>query len=104
MLYLYIFGTHLRFYIKCARTLCRTVNQMGGNIVVVCWLLNVPATCCVSQGRLSSDKLKCCHIEIEVPDQTFNLTQSQYTDTGPTSPNADPTTDARQSSHWSASF
>ena len=27
-----------------------------------------------------------CHTEIEVADQTFYLTQSQYTDTGPTSP------------------
>ena len=30
--------------------------------------------------------------EIEVADQTFHLTQSQYTDTGPTSPSADPIT------------
>ena len=34
----------------------------------------------------------CCHTEIEVEDQTFYLTQSQYTDTGPTSPSADPIT------------
>ena len=32
----------------------------------------------------------CCHSEIEVADQTFYLTQSQYTGTGPTSPSADP--------------
>ena len=32
----------------------------------------------------------CCHTEIEVVDQTVHLTQSQYTDTGPTSPSADP--------------
>ena len=31
-------------------------------------------------------------VEIEVADQIFHLTQSQYTDTGPTSPSADPTT------------
>ena len=37
----------------------------------------------VSQERMCSDKLKCCHTEIEVADQTFYLTQSQYTDTGP---------------------
>ena len=33
--------------------------------------------------------LRCCHTEIEVADQTFHLTQSQYTDTGLTSPSTD---------------
>ena len=57
----------------------------------------------VSQGRICSDKLTCCHTEIEVADQTFYLTQSRYTDTGPTSPSADPITPgAWQGSHWSA--
>ena len=32
----------------------------------------------------------CCHTEAEVANQTCCLTQSQYTDTGPTSPRADP--------------
>ena len=59
----------------------------------------------VSQGRICSDKFTCCHTEIEVAGQTFYLTQSQYTDTGPTSPRADPMTpDAWQGSHWSANF
>ena len=59
----------------------------------------------VSQGRICSDNFTCCHTEIEVADQTFYLTQSQYTDTGPTSPSADPTTPgAWQGSHWSANF
>ena len=44
----------------------------------------------VSQGRICSDNVACCHTEIEVADQTFYLTQSQYNDTGPTSPSADP--------------
>ena len=35
----------------------------------------------VSQGRICSDNFTCCHTEIEVADQTFYLTQSQYTDT-----------------------
>ena len=53
----------------------------------VCWLLNVPATLrVVSQGRICSDNLTCCHTEVEAADQTFYLTQSQYTDTGPNSP------------------
>ena len=59
----------------------------------------------VSQGRICSDNLTCCHTEIEVADPTFYLTQSQYTDTGPTSPSADPITPgAWQGSHWSANF
>ena len=45
------------------------------------------------------------HTEIEVADQTFYLTQSQYTDTRPTSPSTDPITPgAWQGSHWSANF
>ena len=59
----------------------------------------------VSQGRICSDNFTCCHTEIQVADQTFYLTQSQYTDTGPTSPSADPVTPgAWQGSHWSAHF
>ena len=59
----------------------------------------------VSQGRICSDNFTCCHTEIEVADQAFYLTQSQYTDTGPTSPSADPVTPgAWQGSHWSANF
>ena len=59
----------------------------------------------VSQGRICSDNFTCCHTEIEVADQTFYLTQSQYTDTGPTSPSADPITSGSwQGSHWNANF
>ena len=57
----------------------------------------------VSQGRICTDNFTCCHTEIEAADQTFHLTQSQCTDTGPTSPSADPITPgALQGSHWSA--
>ena len=59
----------------------------------------------VSQGRICEDNFTCCHTEIEVADPTFYLTQSQYTDTGPTSPSADPITPgAWQGSHWSVNF
>ena len=59
----------------------------------------------VSQGRICEDNFTCCHPEIQVADPTFYLTQSQYTDTGPTSPSADPITPgALQGSHWSANF
>ena len=55
----------------------------------------------VSQGRICSDKFNCCYTEIEVADQTFYLTQSQYTDIGPTIPSTDPITPgALQGSHW----
>ena len=59
----------------------------------------------VSQGGICSDNFTCCHTEIEAADETFYLTQSQYTDTGPTSPNADPRKPgAWQGSLWSAHF
>ena len=59
----------------------------------------------VSQERICLDNFTCCHTEIEVADQTFYLTQSQYTDTGPTSPTSDPITPGSwQGSHWSANF
>ena len=51
------------------------------------------------------DKLTCCHTQTEAADPAFNFTQSQYTDTGPTSPSADPITPGSlQGSHWSANF
>ena len=59
----------------------------------------------VSHGRICSDNCACCHAKTEVADRTFSLTQSQYTDTGPTSPGADPITpSAQQGSHWNVSF
>ena len=59
----------------------------------------------VSQGQIYSDNCLCCHTDIEVADQTFYLTQSQYTDTGLTSSSADlRTPDAWLGSHWSANF
>ena len=46
----------------------------------------------VSQGRICTGNFTCCHTEIEVADQTFYLTQSQYINTGPISPSSDPIT------------
>ena len=75
---------------------------------IVCWLvacLTSQQHASVSQGRICSHNFTCCHTEIEVADPTFYLTQSQYTDTWPTSPNADPITPgAWQGSHWSANL
>ena len=43
--------------------------------------------------------------EIEAANQTFNLAKSQNTDTGPTSPSAEPITlGTWQGSHWSTNF
>ena len=43
--------------------------------------------------------------EIEIADQTFYLTQAQYTDTWPSSPSTDPIPPGTwQGSHWSANF
>ena len=74
----------------------------------VCWLvacLTSKQHDSVSQGRICSDNFTCCHTEILDADQTFYLTQSQYTDTGLTSPSADPIMPgAWQGSHWSANF
>ena len=46
----------------------------------------------VSQGQICSDNFTSCHTEIEVAGQTFHLTPSQYTYSGPTSPSTDPIT------------
>ena len=57
----------------------------------------------VYQERICSDNFTCSHTEIEVADPTFHLTQSPYTDTGPTIPSTDPIMPgAWQVSHWSA--
>ena len=78
----------------------------GGIILqeIVC-LLNVAATReCISGSDLHR-QFTCCHTQIEVTDPTFHLTQSQYTDTGPTSPSTDPIgPGAWQESNWSANF
>ena len=64
-------------------------------LTFVCWLLGCltfQQHASVSQGRICSDKCMCCYTETVVADQTFFLTQSQYTETGPTSDSAYPIT------------
>ena len=78
----------------------------------VCWLVCLLVGCSTSQQhagishrRICSDNFTCCQTEIEFADPIFYLTQSQYTDTGSTSPSADPITPgAWQGSHWSTNF
>ena len=67
-----------------------TLRQTAVCLLVGCLTSQQHAS--VSQGRICSDNFTCSHTEIEVADQTFYLTQSQYTDTWPTSPSADPIT------------
>ena len=84
----------------------REEREKGAEIVcLLVGCLTSQQQASVSQGRICSDNFTCCHTETEVADPTFYLTQSQYTDTGPTSPSADPITPgAWQGSHWSANF
>ena len=80
-------------------------DDRAGMLLLLVGCLTSQQQASVSQGRICSDKFTCCHTEIEVADLTFYLTQSQYTDTGPTNPSADPITPgAWQGSHWSANF
>ena len=84
-------------YLPCVKDFCLPTSAsclVNIVVVVVGWLLSV------SQGRTCSDNFTCCRTEIEVADQTFHLTQSQYTDTGPTSPSTDPISPGA----WSANF
>ena len=94
--------------VKLAFTLVKTTGHCStvhGIVPLLVGCLTSQQQASVSRGRICSDNFTCCHTEIEVADPTFYLTQSQYTDTGPTSPSADPITPgAWQDSHWSASF
>ena len=69
------------------------------------WLLNVSGVshASVSQGRICSENCTCCHTEkLQIK---LSTSPSHNTDTGPTSPSADPTTPgAWQGSRWSANF
>ena len=90
---------HERENLPRSLTYCRA--QITCLLSVGCLMSQQQAS--VSQGRIRSDNCTCCHTEIEVAEQTFHFTQSQYTDTGQTSPSTDPITPgAWQDSHRSA--
>ena len=81
------------------------VPQEGAGLLSFVGCLTFQQHASVSQGRICSDKCTCYQAEIEVADQTFYLTQSQYTDTRQTSPSNDPKTPgAGLGNHWSTSF
>ena len=63
-------------------------GRSGRGVFVGCLMSQQHAS--VSQGQICEDNFTCCHTEIEVADQTFHFTQSQYTDTRPTSPSTAP--------------
>ena len=71
-------------------------------VVVAYWLLEIPATCwCISRTDMLRQVYVLSHQHTST-DQTFYLTLSPYTDTGPTSTSADPITpSASQCSHRS---
>ena len=76
-------------------------HSVGLICLLVCLLICLLVGCLtsrqhatVAQGRICLGKLTCCHTEIKVADERFYLTQSQYTDTEPTSPCVDPITPA----------
>ena len=86
------------------RVAAHKIEQIGPrDTLAYCWDVKQPTNKQkVSQGRMCSDIFTCCHSETEVADQTFYLAHSQYTDTGPTSPSADPIQSGAY--HWSANF
>ena len=78
----------------------RLTTRPPGQLSVGCLTSQQHAS--VSQERICSNNFTCCHTEIKVADQTLHLTQSQYTDT---SPSTDPISPgAWQGSPWSANF
>ena len=102
-----IFGVRATEFIRAhlVKILIRNSLERGVGCFVFVGCLTSQQHASVSQGWICSDNFTCCHTEEDVADQTFYLTQSQYTDTGPTSPSADPITpDAWQGSHWSTTF
>ena len=96
------------FPLRQLSSLCKSRKAGSSCSLFVGWLLACLTSQqhpSVSQGRICSDNLTCCHTEIEAADPTFHLTQSQYTDIRPASPSTDPISPgAWQISHWSASF
>ena len=85
------------------RVKLRTAHRAMERLLLIVDVVQQHAS--VSQGRICSYNFTCCHTEIQVADPTFHLIQSQYTDTGPTSPSTDPiTSGAWQGNHLSANF
>ena len=88
--------------------LCITtaLNRTSAGYPPVCLLVAYrPSNMRVYLGTDLLRQFTCCYTQIEVADQTFHLTQSQYIDTGSTSPSSDPITPgawqgSQLLSHW----
>ena len=81
-------------YTTFSRNPVRRLNHKALHAVALLGWLAVNVTASVSRGQICSDKCTCCHTEKQVAIRTCYLTQSQFTDTGPTSPSADPVSQA----------
>ena len=60
-----------------ARTGWPRVSMLPMGLLVGCLTSQQHAS--VPQGQICSDNFTCHHTEVEVADETFHLTQSQYT-------------------------
>ena len=90
---------------RCIAHLCITIRRVEYIVCLFACCITSYQRASVSQGRIYLDNFTCCHTEIEVADQIFHLTQSQYTDTSPTSPSTHSIMPCDwQGSHWSANF
>ena len=86
-------------------SLSRCLDTLPNTLLWLVGRLTSKQQASVSQGHICADNRMCCHTETEVADQTSYLTQSQYTDTRPTSPSPNYIRPcAWQGSHCSAYF
>ena len=53
-------------------------------------MLNITEQAVCYQGRTCIEVFTCCHTETEASDQTYYLTQPQYTYARPSGPGTDP--------------
>ena len=82
---------------ECTQERHQTMYMHGKAETPCCWsVAERPCNMLVYlRNGICSDNRTCCHTEMETTDPTSYLTQSQFTDTGPTSPSTDPTTPGR---------
>ena len=86
-------------------TRCMLLGRQATIVWLLVGCLTFQQHASVSQRRIGSGNCTYYRTNIEVADQTFHLTQSQYAYTGPTSPITDPITPgAWQGSHLITNF
>ena len=88
-------------------SVCRCASMAVSVCVLVCLfslLLNIPFhTLVYFKDGSAQTILRAATLRQKLQIKAFHLTQSQYTDIGPTSPRADPITPGIwQGSHWNA--